>query len=147
MIGGIAGTPISRTYYGLGDFTTPIVVSLVGFACYSILKLLLSWQFSFYGIAIGSSIGCLSNAFVLVALLKRRVPQLSLVLAAQAFLRPTAAAVAAAIPALIARRYLGDNGLAAAFVPAIIYACGYGLFHLSFLLRTFNSRIRVNAIG
>ena len=91
---------VARAFYARRDTRTPVIAAMLAVATNSILAVLLAGPLGLSGIALAIAVGAWFEAAVLLALLRRRVPQLRLDGVARVLVESVLATVAAAVAAL-----------------------------------------------
>jgi putative peptidoglycan lipid II flippase len=98
----------SPTFYALHESRTPVLVSMGSVAVNVALNLVLVRHYSYYGLAIGTSIAALLNALVLLGLLRRRLGGLEAGRLLSVLVRTMVAALIMAAAAWAFEGFLGD---------------------------------------
>jgi putative peptidoglycan lipid II flippase len=98
----------SPTFYALHESRTPVLVSMGSVAVNVALNLVLVRHYSYYGLAIGTSIAALLNALVLLGLLRRRLGGLEAGRLLSVLVRTMVAALIMAGAAWAIEGFLGD---------------------------------------
>ncbi len=131
----------ASTFYSMGDTRTPVKTSAVAVAVNIILNLILMHPLGFRGLALAASVAAMTNLFLLLVILDRRIGPLDRKGIAAAFLKILSAAALMGLTLWTYLRYFGLNlevaGLGEKMVSLlIILALGLvGYLVLSYMLR------------
>lgn len=91
---------VARAFYARRDTRTPVIAAMLAVAINSILAVILSGPLGLPGIALAIAIGAWLEGVLLLAILRRRVPELRLDGVARVLVESVLATIAAAVAAL-----------------------------------------------
>ncbi|NIM06567.1 MAG: murein biosynthesis integral membrane protein MurJ, partial [Armatimonadetes bacterium] len=99
----------ASTFYSMGDTRTPVKTSAVAVAVNIILNLILMHPLGFRGLALAASVAAMTNLFLLLVILDKRIGPLDRKGIAAAFLKILSAAALMGLTLWTYLRYFGLN--------------------------------------
>jgi len=139
---------VDRVYYALHDTWTPVKAASLAFTINLLLGLVLMWTpLNYGGLALANSLAALSEASLLMFLIRRRIPGLDLVPVGKSLTRTVVASLLMGLTVATLPRLIQDHlSLAPSLelvvvVGLIVLAGGMVYFVFSFLLQSEELRV------
>jgi putative peptidoglycan lipid II flippase len=139
---------VDRVYYALHDTWTPVKAASLAFAINLLLGLILMWTpLNYGGLALANSLAALSEATLLMFLIRRRIPGLDLAPVGKSLARTVAASLLMGLTVGMLPRLIQDHlSLAPSLellivVGLVVLAGGMVYFAFSFLLQSEELRV------
>ena len=139
---------VDRVYYALHDTWTPVKAASLAFGINLVLGLVLMWTpLNYGGLALANSLAALSEATLLMLLIRRRIPDLDLAPVLKSLTRTVAASLlmgltVGTLPRLIQEHLSLTTSLELTIVVAlVVLAGGMVYFVFSFLLQSEELRV------